>query len=72
MSILDIIFYIVLPIIAMAIILVIAFNRVKLKGKKIEEESIIELFIKDQITITEVNYARVHNFKVSLKKEVSK
>ena len=29
-------------------------------------------FIKDQITITEVNYARVHNYKVSLKKEVAK
>ena len=53
MSILDIIFYIVLPIIAMAIILVIAFNRVKPKGKKIEEESIIKLFIKDQITSVE-------------------
>ena len=29
-------------------------------------------FIKDQITITEVNYARVHNYKVSLKPEVVK
>ena len=29
-------------------------------------------FIKDQITITEVNYARVHNYKVSLKPEVQK
>ena len=45
--------WIIYAIIAMAIILVIAFNRVKPKGKKIEEESIIELFIKDQITSVE-------------------
>lgn len=53
MSILDIIFYIVLPIIAMAIIIVIALNSLKTKGKKVEESSIINLFNKDQIISVE-------------------